>query len=40
MVAACAGSIDWEVRKLLLKDGHAVIGIDNITDVYDIHLQK
>jgi nucleoside-diphosphate-sugar epimerase len=40
LVAGCAGFIGWKVSELLLKDGHAVTGVDGIVPGYDVGLKK
>ena len=40
LVTGCAGFIGSKVSELLLKDGHAVIGVDNLNDAYDVRLKK
>ncbi len=39
LVAGAAGFIGAKVCELLLKDGHSVIGVDNINDAYDDRLK-
>lgn len=39
MITGTAGFIGFHLVKLLLQDGHEVIGIDNINDYYDINLK-
>ena len=34
-----AGFIGFHLAKRLLADGHAVIGVDNINDYYDVELK-
>ena len=40
LVTGCAGFIGWKVSELLLKEGYAVIGIDNLNDAYDVRLKE
>ncbi len=40
MVTGCAGFIGSKVCELLLADSHAVVGVDNLNDAYDVRLKK
>ncbi len=40
LVTGCAGFIGWRVTELLLADGYAVVGVDNLNDAYDIRLKQ
>lgn len=40
LVTGCAGFIGSKVAELLLKDGHAVVGVDDLTDAYDVRLKE
>lgn len=40
MVTGAAGFIGSHVSHALLKAGHAVVGIDNLNDYYDVNLKK
>jgi UDP-glucuronate 4-epimerase len=40
LVTGCAGFIGWKVTDLLLSDGHAVVGVDNLNDAYDVRLKQ
>lgn len=40
MVTGCAGFIGSKVCELLISDGHAVIGLDDLNDAYDQRLKK
>ncbi len=40
LVTGCCGFIGYKVSELLLKQGIAVIGIDNLNDYYDPNLKK
>jgi len=40
LVTGVAGFIGWKVAEYLLKDGKAVLGVDNINDAYDIKLKE
>lgn len=39
-VTGAAGFIGFTLSKRLLKDGHEVVGIDNLNDYYDVNLKK
>ena len=39
LLTGCAGLIGWKVGERLLKDGHEVIGVDNLNDYYDPRLK-
>src|SRR3972149_5449660 len=36
----CAGFIGWKVSECLLREGHRVIGVDNLNDAYDLRLKE
>lgn len=40
LVAGAAGFIGAKVCELLLEEGHAVVGVDNLNDAYDIRLKN
>ena len=40
LVTGAAGFIGFHLSKRLLKDGHDVIGLDNLNDYYDVRLKK
>jgi nucleoside-diphosphate-sugar epimerase len=40
LVTGVAGFIASRVAELLLADGHAVVGIDNMNDAYDVRLKE
>jgi len=40
LVTGAAGFIGFHVVQRLLKSGHAVIGIDNLNDYYDVRLKE
>ncbi|MBN2477311.1 MAG: GDP-mannose 4,6-dehydratase [Pirellulales bacterium] len=40
MVTGCGGFIGSKVAELLLRAGHAVVGVDNINDAYDPRLKQ
>ncbi|MDV5186928.1 SDR family NAD(P)-dependent oxidoreductase, partial [Klebsiella pneumoniae] len=40
LVTGAAGFIGFHVSKRLMKDGHQVVGIDNINDYYDVKLKE
>ncbi|KQC30611.1 NAD-dependent epimerase/dehydratase family protein [Flagellimonas eckloniae] len=39
MVTGCAGFIGFHVTKRLLKEGHIVLGLDNINNYYNVNLK-
>lgn len=40
LVTGGAGFIGWKVAEHLLADGHAVVGVDNLNDAYDVRLKQ
>lgn len=40
LVTGCAGFVGWKTSELLLKEGHQVVGFDNLNDYYDIRLKQ
>jgi nucleoside-diphosphate-sugar epimerase len=40
IVTGAAGFIGAKVSELLLKDGHRVVGVDNLNDAYDIRVKE
>ncbi len=40
LLTGCAGFIASKVAELLLKAGHAVVGVDNLNDAYDPRLKQ
>ncbi len=40
LVTGCAGFIGWKVSERLLSDGHAVVGLDNLNNAYDVRLKE
>jgi nucleoside-diphosphate-sugar epimerase len=40
LVTGCAGFIGWKVCESLLKEGHTVLGVDNLNDAYDVRLKE
>jgi len=40
LVTGCAGFIGWKVTESLLKEGHTVVGVDNLNDAYDVRLKE
>jgi UDP-glucuronate 4-epimerase len=40
LVTGCAGFIGSKVSEILARDGHEVIGVDNINDAYDPRLKR
>ncbi|MEQ9583265.1 MAG: NAD-dependent epimerase/dehydratase family protein, partial [Arenibacter sp.] len=39
LVTGAAGFIGFYVSKMLINQGHTVVGLDNINDYYDINLK-
>lgn len=39
LVTGAAGFIGARTAELLIKDGHTVVGIDNINEAYDLHMK-
>ena len=39
LVTGCAGFIGSRVCEMLLEEGHAVVGVDNLNDAYDVRLK-
>ena len=39
-VTGCIGFIGSKVTELLLKDGHTVVGVDNLNNAYDVRLKR
>ena len=39
LVTGAAGFIGYHICSSLIKQGHHVIGLDNITDYYDVNLK-
>ena len=39
LLTGCAGFIGFHTTKLLLKQNHSIIGIDNLNDYYDVNLK-
>jgi UDP-glucuronate 4-epimerase len=40
LVTGCAGFIGMNSALRLLKDGHEVVGVDNVNDYYDVNLKE
>src|SRR3990172_3075610 len=40
LVTGCAGFIGWRVSERLLREGHSVVGVDNLNDAYDARLKE
>jgi nucleoside-diphosphate-sugar epimerase len=40
LVTGCAGFIGWRVAEFLLKENHAVVGVDELNDAYDPLLKE
>jgi len=40
LVTGCAGFIASKVSQQLLAEGHAVVGVDNLNDAYDVRLKE
>ena len=40
LVTGCAGFIGFHIARKLIKDGHKVIGVDNLNSYYDLKLKK
>lgn len=40
LVTGCAGFIGAATTRLLLEEGHRVVGIDNLNDYYDLRLKR
>ncbi|MBY7247255.1 NAD-dependent epimerase/dehydratase family protein [Enterobacter hormaechei] len=40
LVTGAGGFIGFHVSQRLLKDGHHVVGIDNLNDYYDVSLKQ
>ncbi len=40
LLTGCAGFIGWKVAEKLLREGHEVVGVDNLNDYYDPALKR
>ncbi|HHJ65043.1 MAG TPA: NAD-dependent epimerase/dehydratase family protein, partial [Aquifex aeolicus] len=40
LLTGCAGFIGWKVAEKLLREGHEVVGVDNLNDYYDPTLKR
>lgn len=39
-LTGCAGFVGWKTGELLLREGHEVIGLDNLNDYYPVELKN
>jgi nucleoside-diphosphate-sugar epimerase len=39
-LTGCAGFVGWKTGELLLRDGHEVVGLDNLNDYYPVELKN
>ncbi len=40
LVTGAAGFIGARTAELLIKDGHTVMGVDNLNEAYDLRMKK
>jgi UDP-glucuronate 4-epimerase len=40
LLTGCAGFVGWKTAELLLRDGHVVVGLDNLNDYYPVALKR
>ncbi|MGB9668422.1 MAG: GDP-mannose 4,6-dehydratase [Thermosulfidibacteraceae bacterium] len=40
LLTGSCGFIGWKVAELLLRDGHMVVGVDNMNSYYDVRLKR
>ncbi|MFZ5912443.1 MAG: NAD-dependent epimerase/dehydratase family protein [Chloroflexota bacterium] len=40
LVTGAAGFIAWRVAEFLIKEGHTVVGVDNMNDAYDVRIKE
>ena len=40
LVTGAAGFIGARTSEMLIEDGHTVVGVDNLNDVYDPHMKE
>ncbi|MDA0346000.1 MAG: GDP-mannose 4,6-dehydratase [Verrucomicrobia bacterium] len=40
LLTGCAGFIGWKTTELLIKQGHQVVGVDNLNNYYDVGLKQ
>ena len=40
LLTGCAGFVGWKTGELLLREGHEVVGLDNLNDYYPVALKE
>jgi nucleoside-diphosphate-sugar epimerase len=40
LLTGCAGFVGWKTGELLLREGHQVVGLDNLNDYYPVELKN